>query len=227
MCFSPSPGALVSTSFPSLLVSLPGCQQETDGLHREQTIIYSVDLTGFSNWFLLAAFLECSGCHHCWGEAIPAAAGCRQNEVTQPPPAATHASPLQGAHSCSTLQVPRDHPFGALSLHPASAGQQEPNTAPLTRSPRCTTTRAALFLEGAGEEKLAQSLKCVLPSHTCVARTQSLPLADSFTAHFFHQPGGFQNYTVHAHEQCKTKPSPANRLSPGLSAVLLLAIREV
>lgn len=59
--------------------------------------------------------------------------------------------------------MPRDHPFGALSLHPASAGQQEPSTAPLTRSPRCTTARAALFLGGAVEEKLTQSLRCVWP----------------------------------------------------------------
>lgn len=46
-----------------------------------------------------------------------------------------------------------------------------------------------------------------LTSHTCVARTtKSLPLLDSFTEHLFHQPGGFQKYVVHIHDQRKTKP---------------------
>jgi len=72
------------------------------------------DLQGWSNWFLLPAFLEPSGCCNFSGEAILEAAGWRQNETSWPLQRATPASPWQGTRAAGA----QEHPCSALSLHP-------------------------------------------------------------------------------------------------------------
>lgn len=94
-----------------------------------------------------AHLLGCSGCCLRWGEAVPAAAGCRQNEVTQPPAASHPCLSLQGAHSCSTLQVLSPRALGCtLPLQGSSNPAQIPY-----KPPRCTTTRAVLGGSWGGE----------------------------------------------------------------------------
>lgn len=60
----------------------------------------------------------------------------------------------------------------------------------------------------------------VCPVTPNVTSTWSLPLGNCSTAQFSHQPGSFQKHIAHFHEQHGMKPTPAHRLSPGLSGLL-------
>ena len=188
-------------------------------------MIYSVDLTGFScllSWSPRAAVTA---------RERPATQLQAEDRMRSPCPLqpATLASPLQGAHCCSALQVPSEHPFSALSPQPCQCGERitwhriplrDPHDACKTLHNRNSSSVPGGSSGGEAGSFPQMCLPQVCPVTPNATRARSLPLGDCPTAQFSRQPGGFQKYIVHVHEQRRTKPTPAHRLSAGLSGLL-------
>lgn len=99
---------------------------------------------------------------------------------------------------------------------------------PFTRAPRCLRKPAQSKQQLCSWRELGRRSRLipqmdspqVCPVTPNVTWTRSLPLGDCPTAQFSHQPGSFQKYIVHVHEQHRIKPTQAYRPSPDLSGLL-------